>query len=392
MRILIATDTYYPHVNGASYFAQRLAFHLTQRGHDLLVIAPATRFSSEFRKVHGVDVFGVRSLPVLVYKDFRAVLPVTAGRHIRECVRTFKPDIVHVLDHFPISRVVINEAHRRHIPIVGTNNFMPENLTHHLHLPIFLENIVKALAWKRFKQFFEPLSVVTTPTESAAQLMKRYGFSKTVYPVSCGIDLTRFNPTHRDRKTKERFHLLELPLLLYVGRLDKEKNLDFVLKAIAHVPRTVRFHFAIAGKGAETDRLRGLAKSLGIEDRVTFTGFIQDNDLPALYAAADCFVIAGTAELQSIVTMEAMASGLPVLAVNAVALPELVHDGENGFLFHIDTPNVLTERMITVFADEELRRRMGKKSLELIVDHDIERTLSTFEELYQQVIHNDHFS
>ena len=184
----------------------------------------------------------------------------------------------------------------------------------------------------------------------------------------------------------ERYKIPRKPILLYVGRLDKEKNLDLVIKASALAFGHVDFHLVIAGTGAEKNRLNKLAKNLGIEDHITFTGFVPDEDLPNLYAMAKCFVNAGTAELQSIVTMEAMATGLPIIAANAVALPELVHNGENGFLFEADDDNALAKYIERIFLDEPLRVRMGKESLNIIAEHDISKTINAFEEIYKTLL------
>jgi 1,2-diacylglycerol 3-alpha-glucosyltransferase len=105
-----------------------------------------------------------------------------------------------------------------------------------------------------------------------------------------------------------------------------------------------------------------------------------------MYQAADVFVIAGVAELQSIVTMEAMASGLPILAVNAMALPELCHDGENGYLFEMENENALSEKVAILATDLVLRKTMSGKSLEIIQKHDIRKTIPQFEELYKKMI------
>jgi glycosyltransferase involved in cell wall biosynthesis len=112
---------------------------------------------------------------------------------------------------------------------------------------------------------------------------------------------------------------------------------------------------------------------------VTFLGFVPDSELPALYASAWCFVMAGTAELQSLATMEAMASGLPVLPVDAVALPELVHTDENGFLFKLDDADRLADYIVRVFTDDNLRERMSLGSIEIIKQHDITRTLEKYD-------------
>jgi glycosyltransferase involved in cell wall biosynthesis len=117
-----------------------------------------------------------------------------------------------------------------------------------------------------------------------------------------------------------------------------------------------------------------------------FAGFVPDDKLPDLYQASDVFVIAGVAELQSIVTMEAMASGLPILAVNAMALPELCHDGQNGYLFEMGNENALSEKIIELATDSGLRKEMSEKSMEIIQKHDIRKTIPQFEGLYSQLI------
>ena len=227
---------------------------------------------------------------------------------------------------------------------------------------------------------------ITTPTQTAANLLKRTGFSKEVYPVSCGIDLVRFNPKTKNYTLKKKYNLPDLPILLFVGRVDKEKNVDMVLKAIAKIPKDIKFHFAVAGNGAEKKKLEKLTQKLGLEKQVTFLGFVPDEDLPALYATSDCFVNAGIAELQCIAMMEAMASKLPVLGVNAMALPELCHDNENGYLFEENDIEGLAKLIAQMMSDEELRKKMGEKSLEIIQAHEINKTMERFEFLYRETI------
>lgn len=387
MRVLITTDSYYPQVNGASYFAQRLAANLTRRGHELLVVAPSTTFGSGYVSVGGINVFGIRSVPVFFYKGMRVAFPPDLDGATSTALRDFRPDVVHAQGHFPISKALIGNAKRLGIPVVGTNHFMPENLTHYAHLPSRLDLRLRHWLWAQFRAVYEDLDQVTTPTNTAASFMKRNGFSREIRVISNGIDLDRFHPDGADDSVLRRtFGLPGVPLLLYVGRLDKEKNLDLVLRAMGRLPRNVPIHFAIAGTGACREKLEALVRHVELKDRVTFLGFVPDADIPALYRAAHCFMMAGTAELQSIATMEAMASGLPVLAVDAMALPELVHHGENGYLFARDDPEGLCARIQALFTDDGLRRRMGDASLVIIQKHALERTLEEFEAVYEDAI------
>jgi glycosyltransferase involved in cell wall biosynthesis len=115
-------------------------------------------------------------------------------------------------------------------------------------------------------------------------------------------------------------------------------------------------------------------------------GFIPDDELPGLYSISSCFINACIAELQCIAAMEAMATGLPVIAANAVALPELVHHGENGLLFEVDNTKQMATHITNIFSDENLRREMSQKSLKIIEKHDIKNVISEFESLYSKLI------
>lgn len=388
MKILIASDTYHPDVNGAAYFSYRLATLLARRGHHISVICPSRRFRKQAFVQDGVRVFGVHSFPVpsYLYPDFRFSPPFLARRAIRKCFRESKPEAIHIQNHFLLSNAVFEVAQEHRIPVMGTNHMVPENVAHHLHLPPKVEDKVGIYLWSRFVGIYKHLHFVTAPTATAAKLSKRPGLRKEVIPVSCGIDLSRFSPGNGGSELRQRYMIPDRLILLYVGRLDKEKRIEVILRAMPHIIEHVDAHLVVAGTGPLRGGLEVLARNLGVKDRVTFTGFIPDDDLPKLYRAAHLFVMAGIAELQSIVTMEAMASGLPVLAANAMALPELVHHGENGFLFPQDDARALAVAAVKSLSDEPLRKQMAKKSLEIIQPHDINKAVDKFELLYQQML------
>lgn len=384
MKILLATDTYFPHVNGAAYFTRRLAYCLRARGHTVAVIAPSVSFKNTRDNVGGVSIYGVWSLPVFFYRKFRFSLPpIFIRRRIRTIIDEFNPDIAHLQGHFFISRTVLEEAKAKRIPVIATNHFMPENLVHYLHLPESVTNLIIKWAWHDFAGVFNKADYVTTPTKTAASLIQ-HRLRSPVQAISCGIDIKRFNPNNDGEHLYERYRIPRRPILLYVGRLDREKNLDLALRAVAKASSDVDFHFVIAGNGTERTVLENLAKKLSIASAVTFAGFVPDEDLANLYAIAQCFIIAGTVELQSIVTMEAMASGLPILAADALALPELVHDGDNGFLFKNE--DALAGKIKIIFSDQNLRKRLAEKSLEFIAAHDIDNVISSFEKLYRTAL------
>lgn len=388
MRILIAADTYHPHINGASYFAQRLAAGLREQGHEVAVISPSESFNHDSRvDARGIQRFGVRSISLMFHHAFRFTLPAPfiTGR-VREVIKDWRPDIIHSQGHFSIGRSAIAVAKERGIRVVATNHFMPENLTPYLHLPERMNHRIREIMWRDFVRVFKHASRVTTPTETAAKLI-RGRLAQPIDVISCGVDLERFRPENRSDSIRARYHIPEdVPLLLFVGRLDPEKNVDLLMHAAQIATKKAHFHLVIAGAGVEERRLSDLSKELGLESNVTLAGFVANDDLPILYASAHGFVLACAAELQSIATLEAMASGLPIIVVNALALPELAREGDNGFLFKDLDATGCAEKMIALFSDEPKRMAMGARSREIALTHDIRKTISAFEVLYKETL------
>lgn len=387
MKILIATDTYYPSVNGAAYFTYRLANMLARKGHSVSVLCPSRSFKNTVSNDKGVMVYGIRSIHIPIYQDFRMSPLIISSKTIRKAIEEISPDIIHIQNHFMIGKGAAMTAKKLGIPVIGTNHFMPENILHYFHLPKMAEKWLQRFGWRQCIKVFEQLDYVTTPTETAAELLRQAGFSKKVVPISCGIDLERFNPSNNGSYLKEIYTIpINKPVLLYVGRMDKEKKIEVILRALPNILETVSVHLVLAGIGQEKERLEVMTKKLGLQDSVSFVGFVPDKDLQNIYRIADIFVIAGIAELQSIVTMEAIASGLPVVAVSAMALPELVHDGENGYLFPEGNSQTLAQKAVMILSDQKLSAQMSKNGLEMIKNHEINKIIQRYESLYHEIL------
>ena len=196
-----------------------------------------------------------------------------------------------------------------------------------------------------------------------------------VLAISCGIDASRFANDSPVQNSS--------PVALFLGRLDDEKRVDVLMKAVAKLTAHPTLRVELVGDGGERERLKKLAGTLGIADRVSFLGHVKDEELPGIYERATVFVMPSIAELQSIATMEAMASGRPVIGADAMALPHLVHDGDNGYLFPPGDVDALADRLARILtADQTELNRLSENSLHLIQAHDINRTVRIFEDLY----------
>ena len=380
MRILFVSETYYPHLNGVYYFVARLGPLLQEKGHQVAVIAPSEKNELTKNSIDGMDVYGMPSLPLLYYPKLRFTVPVLLQSRMRRLINDFKPDVIHIQDHFILSKAVVAVNKKMHIPIVGTNHFMPENLTA-LFKNKMAKKMIESFMWSRFAKVFNQASFVTTPTETGAQLI-RPKLHKNVIAISSGISLQEFNPFGSTDLIREKYALPNKPVLLFVGRIDPEKHIDELLKAVAIALKIVDFCFVVVGKGVEKAALETLAEELRIKESVIFTGFVPNEELPFLYKLSHSFAIASTAELLSLATLQAIATGLPVVAVEAGALVELVQDKENGYLYKAGNINSLAQKISSIFEDEDSYRAMSQKSLAVSRKHDINQTVASFEKLY----------
>ncbi len=386
LTILIAADTYPPHVNGAAQFGYRLAKGMTARGHNVHVLAcrPGKGASySEFSEE--ATVHRLRSHSVPTHEYFRITFPWEIKKEIGLLFDRIQPDVVHIQSHYMIGEHVLYEAVKRGIRVVATNHFMPENLNPFLPFPQWFKDIVGRISWRDMGKVMGQADVVTTPTPLAAKAMHQHAFLRKVLPLSNGIDAANY-----ELRPDEMVERHASPTALFVGRLAEEKHVDVLIDAVAKTPKDLDIHLEIVGGGEVRPALEAQVARLGLTDRVRFLGMASDADLRMAYITADVFCMPGTAELQSLVTLEAMSASTPVLLANAMALPHLVRDGENGYLFTPNDSDDLAAKLASVFSlpSHELAA-MGKTSREMVENHGIARTLQTFEDIYRGASYDD---
>ncbi|MEJ2267537.1 MAG: glycosyltransferase [Nanoarchaeota archaeon] len=180
--------------------------------------------------------------------------------------------------------------------------------------------------------------------------------------------------------------------ILHVGRLSYEKNVDVLIfsikKIIKQYPNIV---FDIIGEGPAEDYLKKIAKKLKLQNNINFLGYIPRENLPRIYNSHDIFITASTMETQGLVILEAMASGLPIVAVNKYAIPNLVHHNENGFLAKPGDSNEISKFVIQLIKNKKLRKEFGKNSFELSKKHDLVEVVKKMEEIYKKAIVKNSF-
>ncbi len=379
LRILIATDTFAPDVNGAAKFTTRLAARLTRRGHEVHVVA-----SSLGRGRHGTRVeehdgqrFTVHRLRSILYPGhewLRFAEPWRMYSNAASLLDALRPDVVHFQSHLVLGRAFSTEANKRGIRVVGTNHLMFENVMDHSNLPRAIHGTAVDIAWRDAASVFGRCDVVTTPTRRSADYLEQKTGLTGVHAISCGLPGDEYSPNPERQRGR----------IVFVGRVTSEKRLETLVRAVARLPKDLDWHLDIVGGGDQIDELGALARDLSAADRVTLTGFVSDEELRDRLRHAEVFAMPSTAELQSIATMEAMATGLPVVAADAMALPHLVRDGENGWLHRPDDPQDLAEKLerILRLSDEEYALYRAH-SLQMVAPHDIETTITAYERLYR---------
>jgi len=399
LRVMIVTDQYEPMVGGVPTVTRELARGLAERGHAVTVVAPSTGRRGRTDATSPMTVTRRGSVRWPWYEGQR--LGLLSASAARELIDGFAPDVVHIHSPLTLGLAVRSAARRRRVPVLYTNHYLPANV----HPPAqdrprsragtitgtIVDTAFDTAFYGCVTGFANRCDHVTAPTMTALRLLRDHGLRAPSQVVSNGIDLDAFSPGQPDEELRRRYALpAGRPVIATVGRLSKEKQADVLIDAAARLgPGSAGADavLVLAGTGPDEGRLKAVAARLGVAERVRFPGFVPGGDLPGLYRLTDVFAIASQAELQSLVTMEAMATGLPVVAVDAGALGELVHQGENGFLVsprqQAAEAAAVADCLGLLCGDPALRGRMSKASLRIIGNHDRHRVLARWESIYR---------
>jgi len=256
---------------------------------------------------------------------------------------------------------------------------MPENLDPFLPFPQWFKRIVAHNSWKDMGKIFGRADAVTTPTPLAAKAMRERAKLMNVLPLSNGIEVGNYELAPGEQIIKNDF-----PTILFVGRLAVEKNIHELIEALPLMTQVPDAIIEIVGGGEQRVHLEKIADDLGIRDRVRFLGLVSDEELRQAYLRCDVFCQPGTAELQSLVTLEALSASRPVVLANAMALPHLVDEGVNGYMFKPGDRQDLADKLDRILAlSEDERAKLGQAGHRKVMNHAQRKTMDSFEALYR---------
>lgn len=378
MKILITSDWYAPAVNGVVTSILNLRRELTARGHEVRVLTLAEGMHS-FEK-DGVYYLG--SLDAgLIYPGAR-LRSLAAGQAVEQFIR-WKPDLVHSQCEFSTFSLAKRIARAVNAPLIHTYHTVYEDYTHYFS-PSRRWGRKLAAAFSRW--VLDQTDGVIAPTEKVRALLEGYGVSAPVKVIPTGIDLDAFSaPLDPEKRTGMR-RALGIPegdkVLVYVGRLAREKNLEEVLECRAALSGNVTL--LLVGDGTERAALEEKAEALGIRDKVVFAGMVAREKVADYYRLGDVFVSASSSETQGLTYAEALAAGLPALCRADPCLDGVIQNGCNGWQYQ--SKEELARRLSELLADEEELRAMGGRAAFSAGKFSARRFAQSAEEWYEQAL------
>ena len=333
MKIGLFTDTYYPEINGVAASVFLLRQELEKRGHEVYVFTTTSPGSPENEE----HVYRVPSLPLIFLSERR--VGMFYEHKLNGVIRKLKLDIIHTHTEFALGIFGRIAAAEYKIPTVHTYHTIYEDYTHYI-MPIRIFNRgVKAFARRYSKFFCNHGGHVIVPTEKVKHLLERYQVETEISVIPTGIDLSKFDVSrYKEENLSKKRAEVGLAgtekVILYVGRVAQEKNIEELIKMLPpFLTRHTDARFLVIGDGPALEGLKHLAEEENISGSVIFAGAKPWDEIGAYYALGNVFVSASQSETQGLTYIEAMAAGLPVVAKKDDCLRDVLCDGENGFSF-----------------------------------------------------------
>lgn len=360
MKIAFFTDTYEPQVNGVVISINRFVKELRRRGHIVYIFSPS---SPGYKPDKFVRTF--KSIAFRNYPEYRIGIPL-----IDKFFKKKRFDIVHVHTPATVGLAGVLMAKYHELPLVGTYHTLIPEYAHYLTETKEIKRITKKALWKYSSLFYNNCSCVIAPSEEIRNELKRHDIRKEIAVIPTGIEIKIRRPIRHRGK-----------IILHVGRITKEKNIHFILKALKNVLKEDA-KLVITSDGPSKDELVKLSKKLGIERNVIFTGYVSQKNLEELYSKSDLFVMASKSETQGIVLIEAMAFSLPVVVLKSPVIGNFV--GRNNIGFVTNEKNFAKEVKKMLFNDK-IRKRFIK-NCRAVKEYNIRNCTDKLIDVYSELV------
>lgn len=382
MRIGMFTNFYAPSTGGTETSIKSLSEGLRKIENETYILAPI------YPKWKDDDKNVIRYKASYVnWKKRQCLIPfpfASKARRIGECL---KLDIVHSHYSTYLGHEALKVGYKLDIPVVFTYHTKYENDCN--YVPFIPKKIsCEILKWL-IKKHCRKCDAIIAPSSAAKfSLLSQLNIEKPIYIIPSGIDINRFSKDADRKKEVRNKHFVEdnQVLLVTASRLVPEKNIEFLIRAFAIIRKAKNnVKFMIIGEGNHRSKLEHLVRDLELKNSVIFTGFVNDEDMAAYYHAGDIFVFASLTETQGLVVLEAMASGLPVVAIKADGIEDTIEDGKDGFLTD-NKKGEFAQNIIKLVENDNLRKKMSETAKKNSQRFSIEVWVKKITELYQMLI------
>lgn len=349
MRIALFTETFLPKIDGIVTRLKHTVEHLQRQGHQVLVFCP----EGGLREYKGAKIHGVKGMPLPLYPELKLAFP---GPTLKQALQRFRPDVIHVVNPAVLGVGGIYYAKTLNIPLVAS---------YHTHLPQYLQHYglgaLEGVLWELLKLGHNQAQLNLCTSSAMVQELQNHGIER-VDLWQRGVDTELFQPHLASRTMREKLSQghPEAPLLLYVGRVSAEKQIDEIKPVLAAIPQA---RLAIVGDGPQREALK--AHFAGTP--TYFAGYMQGLELASAFASADAFIFPSRTETLGLVLLEAMAAGCPVVAAASGGITDIVSDGVNGYLFNPQEPQgvvTATQRLLASPEERETLRHNARLEAE----------------------------
>lgn len=378
MHIAHFTNTYHPVTSGVVRSVSRFRQALTDLGHNVFIFAQADRDYKDQEPF--VFRYPALQLPLQEYP-----LTIPVSNFVDTLLPSLKLNVIHAHHPALLGQVAARKAEALDIPLVFTHHTRYREYSHYAFgLP---QGLAKQVIQRWIGDYMTQCQHVVVPSESIKQLLaETYGVTEGITAVPTGINVAHYQQAVAGDVRQRHCWSEEDKLLISIGRLAKEKNWHTLITAVVPViQKHPNVRLVILGEGEERERLEALAKKLGVAQRVHLIGTVPFDDVPNYLKAADLFCFASVTETQGLVTLEAMAAGLPVVAVAATGTSDAVSDGEQGLLTPDDS-EALAGAMLRVLEDEALHQKLAESAGQKAHEFDLDRQGRRLVQVYEQAI------
>lgn len=384
MKIGIFTDTYKPDINGVAISIDIMEQALNKKGDEIFVVAPNK--SLEYVPEPNKHVWRLPSVSFYGDKRYRIVTSFL----IKKDLEALPLDIVHTHTPFSVGLMGLRLSRAKKIPAVHTYHTRYQEYGH--YLGSFSQLIKKPAMWS-IVYFINRHQAVIAPSEGIKKELINFGVKRPIVVIPTGVDPGHLEKLSKNKDPGEILKRYNVPpdaeLIVFTSRIAKEKNIEFLFEAMKRVFQArPNATLLVIGDGNERNNLESEVVKMGLDKKIIFTGFLAHEDIFPIYRLAKAFIFASHTETQGVAVLEALALGVPVIALSATGIDDLLYGDIGGYLIKEEDIQDFSGKIINILENKELRARKSMEAIQRSAEFLVDKTAQAIQNLYLECINN----